>query len=294
MICEPEAGLFFPIISYLLPKELTPSFRWIIDTRDQRLSPTFMRWLQKTSSGLSFVRSRMRLFLLLSGCLHLAPPNPTSANWPWRATGHILMLSWVQTGAGTPWLLAFPLLFTECGAHHALVGEMFIKNASKTFHWFFGHCGGLLSPTSKNTSLWSCSLIKTRLLDFAGMKAIQLHPSRLSNLSRIFWTTCFMFIIRVMSMNAFIEGMCNSLPMCASGILDPAAFNRICIASTNREGETAPHSYPNLQRNPPLAGKPHHEPAKVFLKDVDNGLWHMMGLQHLPKEMVYHRPTCIH
>ena len=33
------------------------------DTRDQRLSPAFMQWLQKTSSGLSFARSRMRPLL---------------------------------------------------------------------------------------------------------------------------------------------------------------------------------------------------------------------------------------
>ena len=81
-------------------------------------------------------------------------------------------------------------------------------------------------------------LTKARLVDFVGLKAIRHHPSRLSNLPRVLWTTCFLFMIRVKSsMNAFIGGMCKPLRMCVSGILDPDAFNRICIPSTNREGE---------------------------------------------------------
>ena len=39
-----------------------------------------------------------------------------------------------------------------------------------------------------------------------------------SNFSRVFWTTCFLFMISVMSsMNAFIGGMCIPIPMCSLG-----------------------------------------------------------------------------
>ena len=89
----------------------------------------------------------------------------------------------------------------------------------------------------------------------------------------------------VPSMNAFIGVMYTPLPMCASGILEPAAFSSLHRLDEEGRRNRASHSYSNLKRNPPcsvrLGGNPHHEPAKVFLKDVNNGLWHMMGLQRV-------------
>ena len=117
-----------------------------------------------------------------------------------------------------------------------------VRDSSKTLPRLFtgssDTVGIRCSATSKNTSLRMFPLTRARLLDFAGLKAIRHHPNRLFNLSRVFWTTFFLFMIRVVSsMNDFIGGMYTPLPMCASGILDPAAFSRICIASTKREGE---------------------------------------------------------
>ena len=105
------------------------------------------------------------------------------------------------------------------------------------------------SAISKMWSLRIFPLTRARLLDFADLKTIRHHPSRSFNLSRVFWTTFFLFMIRVVSsLNAFIGGMFTPLPMCASGILDPAAFSRICIAS-NMEGEIVhPIAIPTSKR----------------------------------------------
>ena len=127
----------------------------------------------------------------------------------------------------------------ENGALHILI-FLSVIDSSRTLPRFYtdssetvGICG---LATSKNTSLRTRPLTRARLLDFADLKAIRHNPNRPSNLSRVFWTSFFLF--RVMSStNAFIGGMCKPLPMYAYGILDPAVFGRICIGSTNREGE---------------------------------------------------------
>ena len=84
--------------------------------------------------------------------------------------------------AGPPQLLGL----LDYGAPHTLVGERFVKIPSKTFHRFHGHCGVRCPSTSTNMSMRIFPLAKARILDFAGLEAIRHHPSRLSNLSRVF------------------------------------------------------------------------------------------------------------
>ena len=52
------------------------SFRWIIITGDRRLSPAFLQWLWKTTSGFSFARSRSASDILATAFVLSQLNNP--------------------------------------------------------------------------------------------------------------------------------------------------------------------------------------------------------------------------